>query len=508
MKVFLAALLAACFVISYQVQCDAKARLIAVFPIRSTPELATPASEATRTVTSRLASIDGFDAKVMAAPSSGTLGIAAASGGAAIYVVGQLLATDTGFQLILASFDAATDKPLGEYRAVLPNAGALPGSPDLRLSLIPSTSTAADQVATRAGTGFQQPPAVQSSLAGVQPAQQVSDGVVVPTGLSIAISLDAPVSSGSAQVGDKFAFKAVKDILADGLLVIRKGAQGEGQIASVERAGSNGHPGKLGLQFNWIAASDGSKVQLTDTARTDEGEAKKGAASTATIASYVLLGPLGFFAHNFVKGRDVTLDENSKLTVYVDHSVRVSSQEVGTTQPGFAPDANARAGPVSAIASSPDNAVRRGTAELPMLALNNWNRVPEPTGNPARTVSQWSLDGRPGQPAQSVTVITDSGSSYVDELQKIRKNFQDNNLIASIDADIACRGRQSHVIEFGFGQLDNETVISRVLIPETTGLTTITYSRPKSVSYDPQVRRAIDTYCAAPSGSLSAARAL
>jgi hypothetical protein len=37
---------------------------------------------------------------------SGTLGMTAASSGAELYVVGQLLASDNGFQLVLASFES------------------------------------------------------------------------------------------------------------------------------------------------------------------------------------------------------------------------------------------------------------------------------------------------------------------------------------------------------------------------------------------------------------------
>ena len=292
---------------------EARARLIAVFPIRSTPDLAPRASEVTHTIVLRLAAIDGYDAKSLPNPVSGTLGMTAASSGAELYVVGQLLASDSGFQLVLASFEAATDKPVGNYRCSLQTTTQLPEQPDIR-TLLQSVSPGASATA----------------------APDTAGGVIVPTGLPISIILDAPISSSSAQVGDTFAFKAAKDVITNGYVVIQKGAQGEGQIALAERAGGNGHPGKLGLQFNWIAGVDGSKIQLTDTPHTDEGEAKKGASSTASIATYILLGPLGLFAHNFVKGRDITLDERSKITAYVDHTVHISSQTPETAQPGFA----------------------------------------------------------------------------------------------------------------------------------------------------------------------------
>jgi len=240
--------------------------------------------------------------------------MAAAQRGAELYVVGQLLAGDSGFQLVLASFEAATDKPVGNYRSMLQATTQLPEQTDIGLLLQSGVMPFANAAPGTAG----------------------SSGITVPTGLPIGITLDSAISSSSAQVGDKFAFTALKDVSANGYVIIQRGAQGEGQVALAERAGGNGHPGKIGLQFNWIAGVDGSKIQLTDTQRTDEGEAKKGASSTATIATYILLGPVGLFAHNFVRGRDITLDERSKITAYVDHTVHVSSQSPDAAQPGFA----------------------------------------------------------------------------------------------------------------------------------------------------------------------------
>jgi hypothetical protein len=336
-------------------------------------------------------------------------------------------------------------------------------------------------------------------VAGALPVPPLQSGILVPTGSPIAISLDNPISSGTATVDDKFTFKATKDVLADGFVIVRKGAQGEGQVTAVEHAGGNGHPGKLGLQFNWIAAVDGSKIQLTDTPRTDEGEAKKGASSTATIATYLLLGPLGFFAHNLVKGRDITLDDKSKIIAYVDHSVRVSTQNQEVAQPGFAPAATSQVVP-SVVVQGGTSGSGAGTlthSNSPgAFALDNWSRVPQPSDD-IRSVSLWRLAGASGEPAQSVTLIADSQASYADELAKIKKNFEDNHIVPSTDADLSCRGRQGHVVEFIFGTSGNETVVNRVLVPQATGLTTITYFRTKGLPYDAQVKKAIYGFCAA-----------
>ena len=161
--------------------------------------------------------------------------------------------------------------------------------------------------------------------------------VAIPGGTSVPIRMVDSISSGSAEVGDSFEFKAEDDVVVNGWVVISRGAEGRGEVTSVERAGGNGHPGKLGIKFDYIYASDGEKVRLTDVKKTKEGEDSNGASSTATIATYALLGPLGLFAHNLVKGHNLTIDSSKPFTVFVDDTVHVVAKQRGAkTSDGFA----------------------------------------------------------------------------------------------------------------------------------------------------------------------------
>ncbi|GAC1431984.1 MAG: hypothetical protein NVSMB5_25950 [Candidatus Velthaea sp.] len=91
----------------------AKARLVVIYQLRSTPELANRASKFTQELATRIAAIDGYDAKIVASPPAGSLGAAAATAGAETYVVGQVVAYgDMHFDVKLGSFSAATDKSI------------------------------------------------------------------------------------------------------------------------------------------------------------------------------------------------------------------------------------------------------------------------------------------------------------------------------------------------------------------------------------------------------------
>lgn len=161
--------------------------------------------------------------------------------------------------------------------------------------------------------------------------------VRIPGGTPIPIRMVDTISSGTANVGDTFEFKAEHNVIVNGYIVVRRGAEGIGKVMSVERAAGNGHAGKLGLKFEYVYAVDGEKIRLSNVKKTNAGSKKKGASSTATIVGYALLGPLGLFAHNWVKGKNVTLDSSKTFTEFVDSSVHVvATKRVQQSSDGFA----------------------------------------------------------------------------------------------------------------------------------------------------------------------------
>ena len=180
--------------------------------------------------------------------------------------------------------------------------------------------------------------AVFALIAGLASAPAVSSQkIVVPGGTTITVVVTNPISSSTAKVGDTFAIESQDDVTVDGWIAISKGAPGEGTIMSVDHAGSHGHPGSLGIEMNWIYAVDGEKIRLTSQNVNEEGESKAGVSSTVTIISWATLGLAGLFAHNFVKGRDVTVDNTHPLKAYVDDSVYiVAHTRASDTGAGFA----------------------------------------------------------------------------------------------------------------------------------------------------------------------------
>jgi hypothetical protein len=160
--------------------------------------------------------------------------------------------------------------------------------------------------------------------------------ITLPGGTALTVALTDKISSGTAKIGDTFGIKVSNDVSIDDYVVIAKDAGGQGEILAVEKAGSHGHAGSLGVRIAWVYAVSGEKVRLSSQRKTDEGENKSGVSSTMTILSWALLGPLGLFAHNWVKGHEMEIDGTRPLQAFVDDTVHVVSSKRSDANAGFA----------------------------------------------------------------------------------------------------------------------------------------------------------------------------
>ena len=160
--------------------------------------------------------------------------------------------------------------------------------------------------------------------------------VLLAGGTTIDVSLNESVSSASAKIGDIVPIIVDNEVDANGFVAIPKGSNGEATVTLVDQAGGNGHGGKLAITMNWVYSADHGKVLLSNLNHAaGAGSDQKGASSTATILTYVLLGPLGLFAHNFVRGKDVTIKTTKMFKVFVDHDVHIQASQKAHAGEGF-----------------------------------------------------------------------------------------------------------------------------------------------------------------------------
>ncbi len=125
------------------------------------------------------------------------------------------------------------------------------------------------------------------------------------------------------------------------------------------------------------------------------------------------------------------------------------------------------------------------------LGPAGWTKLDVASPTPTRTIVQWHLPGD----LSSVTFIEDSTQNYADSLAAMTKNFSANGIRPAVK-DIPCRGVTAHVVEFKAGPDGAQTIINRLIVPQGTGIATITYTRADGNPFDDDVMKAEKAYCA------------
>lgn len=143
--------------------------------------------------------------------------------------------------------------------------------------------------------------------------------VTLPDGAGVRLRLRQQVSSATARVGDRVDFEASSDVLANEVVVIRKGAKGWGNVIEARPKKSFGRAGKLDFTIDYVKAIDGQNVRLRSTQKTI-GQEKFGKAG---VVSFIAL-PLGFF----VKGKNVDIAAGTEFTVFSDgdRAIKLNSE--------------------------------------------------------------------------------------------------------------------------------------------------------------------------------------
>ncbi|MBV9647306.1 MAG: hypothetical protein JO043_07580 [Candidatus Eremiobacteraeota bacterium] len=152
----------------------------------------------------------------------------------------------------------------------------------------------------------------------------IAASVAVPAGTKVTMKLVQSISSSTATAGQTFTAEAAAAVEVGGQTVVSKGAAGRGRVVNVNKAQGKS-AGTMTVVFTRVRAVDGTWIDLTDSSNQSQGNAEKGKASTATIATTIALGPLGLFAHNMVKGKDITISPDSVFPAWVKRNVSVQT---------------------------------------------------------------------------------------------------------------------------------------------------------------------------------------
>jgi len=146
-------------------------------------------------------------------------------------------------------------------------------------------------------------------------AQSAPPMVKIQDATTVHLSLTQSLSSATNKVDDPIAFEVTEDVKAGDVVAIPKGSTAVGHVVEVEPHRSLGRAGSLNFAIDNVKAPDGSNVRLRASS-IRKGEDKTG----AVIAGTLLLSPLFLLK----RGKDVTIEKGTALTVYTDGDREIS----------------------------------------------------------------------------------------------------------------------------------------------------------------------------------------
>lgn len=111
--------------------------------------------------------------------------------------------------------------------------------------------------------------------------------VELRSGTPIIVQFLDTIDSDKVKTGDPVNANVVRDVIVDGVTLVRAGAVAFGTIALADASGSIGEAGRLHIQITSVTAVDGSLVPVQGT-KSVEGEDE----TTGTVVVGVVLCPL------------------------------------------------------------------------------------------------------------------------------------------------------------------------------------------------------------------------
>jgi hypothetical protein len=179
---------------------------------------------------------------------------------------------------------SAPSAPSGGWRKFQPQDGVQaatqPGDPPPAPAALPSPNDPQDQPQ---GPPPQAPPQ----------ARYAPTTITLPPGTWVTVRVNEPLSSDHNQTGDAFTGTLLEPIVANGLLIARRGQTVTGLVSEAKKAGRVSGVSHLGLEITGIQLTDGRQVQVKTKLMERRGNTSYGRDAAAIGATTAVGAAIG-----------------------------------------------------------------------------------------------------------------------------------------------------------------------------------------------------------------------
>lgn len=136
----------------------------------------------------------------------------------------------------------------------------------------------------------------------------------VPPGTVVTLQFMQDVGTKTAKKGDKIKLRVYTDVVHNGKTLIKQDAPAEGIVESVRKPKRFGRRGELKIRLESVTDVNGVRVPLESY---KSGERFTASGPGAAAGGLLVLGPVGLVGGAFIKGKDVTIKEGTKIQAMV-----------------------------------------------------------------------------------------------------------------------------------------------------------------------------------------------
>lgn len=147
-------------------------------------------------------------------------------------------------------------------------------------------------------------------------------GIVIPKGTLIKIRLDQNLSTKTSKTGDMVTFSVVDPLRIGKTVVIKRGAFAQAQLERVRSPGRFGRNGSLKIKYLFVTGANKKNIPITIGAKSAKTNESLGYATGASVAGYMILGPVGLFGSALVKGKHIDIPAGTVLMVETPGDIR------------------------------------------------------------------------------------------------------------------------------------------------------------------------------------------
>jgi hypothetical protein len=144
-----------------------------------------------------------------------------------------------------------------------------------------------------------------------------------------------PLSSATAKTGDVVTFEVVEDVLIDGEVVIKQGTPARGTIVESAAKRRMGRAGKLAYALTETKSVGRQTIRLRATQERSGGSNVTATAITTTAVAVFVPVAAPFFLLR--KGKDVTVDQGTRVDGFVDGDHVIEATTASSTEPLASP---------------------------------------------------------------------------------------------------------------------------------------------------------------------------